>query len=191
MAAVLKTVDRKVPGFESLPLRHDFTLAGTGDATVATRLRLTAALLAAAFIAGACSAAATTRPPTTPPPAAPVVGQPGTFRVTAGQMSVDRGWHSATLLPNGKVLIAGGSTTSSGTTASAELYDPMTDSFTATGSMRTARLGHSATLLANGKVLIAGGQIASAAGGMPSALVPWSDLKAVLKPGTPVAGLVR
>ncbi len=35
------------------------------------------------------------------------------------------------------------------------------------------------------------GEIASAAGGMPSALVPWSDLKAVLKPGTPVAGLVR
>jgi hypothetical protein len=75
-------------------------------------------------------------------------------------MSADRGWHSATLLPNGKVLIAGGSTTSSGTTALAELYDPMTDSFTATGSMRTARQGHSATLLANGKVLLAGGQIA-------------------------------
>ncbi len=64
--------------------------------------------------------------------------------------------HTATLLPNGKVLVAGGFG-SSGPLASAELYDPATGPWSPTGSLATARYVHTATLLPNGKVLVAGG----------------------------------
>nr|WP_242544847.1 Ig-like domain-containing protein [Corallococcus sp. NCSPR001] len=67
--------------------------------------------------------------------------------------------HTATLLPNGKVLVAGGASTSiSSGIASAELYDPATGTWTNAGSMLSARRDHTATLLPSGKVLIAGGQ---------------------------------
>jgi hypothetical protein len=61
------------------------------------------------------------------------------------------------LLPNGKVLVAGGSDGTSLFLASAELYDPASGNWTATGSLATARSDHTATLLPNGKVLVAGG----------------------------------
>jgi len=70
---------------------------------------------------------------------------------SVGSMSVARFLHSAILLPNGMVLVAGGSD------SSAELYDPTSNSFSSTGAMETIRAGHSATLLLNGQVLVAGG----------------------------------
>lgn len=78
-----------------------------------------------------------------------------TFSLT-GSMLAARGYHSATLLPSGKVLVAGGHS-GSGYLDTAELYDPVTGTFTATGPLDSARASHTATLLQNGNVLIAGG----------------------------------
>src|SRR6266550_2840859 len=75
---------------------------------------------------------------------------------TTGSLATARAAHTATLLPNGKILVAGG-VDSSGIPASAELYDPATGTWSATGSLATARQSHTATLLLNGKVLVAGG----------------------------------
>ena len=72
-----------------------------------------------------------------------------------GSMATKRYDHTATLLPNGQVLVAGGF--GGDYLASAELYDPATGLWTATGSMATARFHHTATLLPNGQVLVAGG----------------------------------
>ncbi len=74
-----------------------------------------------------------------------------------GSLATARGFHTATLLPSGKVLVAGGVDSSSAPLASAELYDPATGTWAATGSLATARYFHTATLLSNGKVLVAGG----------------------------------
>jgi Kelch motif protein/galactose oxidase-like protein/dockerin type I repeat protein len=68
----------------------------------------------------------------------------------------ERERHTATLLPNGQVLVAGGY--NGFDLRSAELYDPATGLWTRTGSMATAREIHTATLLPNGQVLVAGGQ---------------------------------
>jgi hypothetical protein len=86
----------------------------------------------------------------------------GTF-MPVGSMNTPRLLHISTLLADGRVLIAGGDSiccrglTTEVTEASAELCDPSTRTFTATGSMTTPRWGHTATLLPNGKVLIVGG----------------------------------
>jgi Galactose oxidase, central domain len=71
-------------------------------------------------------------------------------------MTTVRAGHTATLLSGRQVLVAGGET-ASGQLASAELYDPATGSWSATGSMNTARGQHTATLLSDGHVLVAGG----------------------------------
>jgi hypothetical protein len=76
---------------------------------------------------------------------------------TANNLSVKRFSHTATRLLNGKVLVAGGEDGSLAGLASAELYDPATGLWTATGSMKGARAAHTATLLPNGRVLVAGG----------------------------------
>ena len=62
----------------------------------------------------------------------------GTWSAT-GSMNTARAAHTATLLRNGKVLVAGGMDSSGDELASAELYDPATGSWSATGSMTTAR----------------------------------------------------
>jgi hypothetical protein len=80
---------------------------------------------------------------------------------TTGSMVHARLGHTATLLPNGQVLVVGGGTLGSNgdlsELRSAELFDPTTGTWTATRSLRAARAFHTATLLADGTVLIAGG----------------------------------
>jgi len=71
-------------------------------------------------------------------------------------MITGRNLHTATRLPTGEVLIAGGFSVA-GYLATTELFDPATNSFHSSGSMAEARRQHTATLLNNGKVLIAGG----------------------------------
>ena len=66
--------------------------------------------------------------------------------------------HTATLLPSGKVLVAGGRGSFGGDLRSAEFYDPATGTWRATGSMATGRYHHTATLLPSGKVLVAAGK---------------------------------
>jgi len=81
----------------------------------------------------------------------------GVWTLTAS-MNTARASHTATLLPNGKVLVAGGAPAyAGGAIASAEIYDPATNVWTFTGSLATSRLYHTATLLVNGKVLVASG----------------------------------
>jgi hypothetical protein len=94
----------------------------------------------------------------------------GTFSPT-GSMSTPREDHTATRLPDGRVLIVGGDDAAGHSIATAEIYDPRTGGFSSTGSMHTARGFHTATLLADGRVLVAGGESAawSAAGALASA----------------------
>ena len=84
----------------------------------------------------------------------------GTFSLagsgSSNAMTAARFGTSATLLNNGQVLLAGGQN-STGVLNSAELYNPATDTFTATGNLNAARTGAAATLLGTSKVLIAGG----------------------------------
>ena len=87
---------------------------------------------------------------------APSRSDGGTWTVT-DSLNTARYLHTATLLPGGMVLIAGGSDSNFSVSPSAELYDPASGSWTVTGSLNTARMLHTATLLANGKVLVAGG----------------------------------
>jgi len=76
-----------------------------------------------------------------------------TEQIVVPKMSIARSGHTATLLPDGRVLVVGGNyfvTTS-------EIYDPVLNKWKAAGNLSTVRIGHTATLLANGQVLVVGG----------------------------------
>jgi uncharacterized delta-60 repeat protein len=79
----------------------------------------------------------------------------GTFSAT-GTMATPRGWHTATRLADGRVLVAGGENARTDLT-SAEIYDPATGAWRATGSMTMGRVYHAATALSDGSILVAGG----------------------------------
>jgi len=134
--------------------------AGTFTATgsmLASHLGQTATLLqnGQVLVAGGETASAELFNPST-----------GTFTAT-GSMTISRTYHTATLLPDGRVLIAGGLQGwgpgyypafygDVPKVASAELYDPVSGTFTSTGSMSEVRFGHTATLLIDGTVLVTG-----------------------------------
>lgn len=86
----------------------------------------------------------------------PALAGSGGFSNT-GSMNVERYDHTATLLADGEVLVAGGLNNSTGYLSSVEIYNPSTGKWRLTGSMTIARDGHSAVLLPNGQVLVAGG----------------------------------
>ena len=79
----------------------------------------------------------------------------GTWTVT-NSLNTARYLHTATLLPNGMVLVAGGLDNTFNATASSELYDPANGTWTVTGNLNTARTNQTATLLPNGRVLSRG-----------------------------------
>jgi hypothetical protein len=116
----------------------------------------------------------------------------GTFSAT-GSMTVPREFHTATMLLDGKVLIAGG-TNEFVVFASAELYEPEAGTFSATGSMVARREYHTATLLPDGNVLIVGlnwsAELygASAAGGAADAGASATTGGATSTGGVPAAG---
>lgn len=104
------------------------------------------------------------------PAGAAVPDAPGRLTATAS-MSAERAAHTATTLPDGRVLVAGGFTTARSPRA-AQIYDPATALFRPLPPMIASRHSHTATLLRNGQVLIAGGY---AAGGEPVATVELFD----------------
>lgn len=100
--------------------------------------------------------------PATPSPSPASSTTGGTWSAAAA-MGTARSYHTATLLPSGKVLVTGGYTGPLGSTvlASAELYDPATNIWSAAAPMLVPHSAHTATLLLNGKVLIVAGRSSS------------------------------
>ena len=179
--AQLKTTRRRRPGFAWLaPWRNRQMTQNTrlwlvgGALVVAIGLGLVGSIVARPDPGPAASAAPSAPglggaidsfAPAPPAPSSSVAPGPSPSVVQArapgwsatGAMIEARSNFTATLLLDGKVLVAGGTTAQTGSTASAELYDPGSGTWSATGSMHGARDGHTATLLQDGTVLVAGG----------------------------------
>jgi WD40 repeat protein len=120
-----------------------------------------ALIVAGCSLFGGPTATPTPQPTASPSPDPTMTPVPdatpgiGTFQ-TGAPLTASRIGATATLLPDGRVLIAGG-VSNGHSVASAEIFNPRTGASTATGSMVEARAWHSASLLSNGKVLMAGG----------------------------------
>lgn len=130
-------------------------------------------LVAGGYNGGALNTAEVYTPGTSP--------ATGTWVTTAGSLAGQRYMHTATLLLNGKVLVAGGYSGCSGCgLATAEVYDPASDSWTAAGSLVGNRYQHTAVLLTAGpnagKVLVAGGNSGTAILGTSELFDPASSL---------------
>ncbi|MBI4060936.1 MAG: hypothetical protein HY403_05840 [Elusimicrobia bacterium] len=101
------------------------------------------------------------------------------FSATSGSLLQRRAYHTATLLPDNTILVAGG-TNGPSVLPTAEIFNPASGAFAATrGSMRDARDLHTATLLPNGRVLVAGGYStnATSTGSTNSAEIYYPDTK--------------
>lgn len=98
-------------------------------------------------------------------------------------MSSVRYFHTATLLENGQVLVAGGSIGRFDDLATAELFDPATNSFTPTGSMGNTRASHAAHRIPGGEVLVYGGQDVSDALAEQELYDPVTGMFAFINPG--------
>jgi N-acetylneuraminic acid mutarotase len=100
-----------------------------------------------------------------PQAAREILAQPGlarsggylTFWTTVGRLATGRSAHTATRLPSGKVIVAGGIGTGGSALASSELYDPASRTWSTARALAMARHSHTATLLDSGKVLVVGG----------------------------------
>ena len=121
------------------------------------------------------------------------------FQYTSGAMNVARVSHTASLLTNGQVVLAGGnSSCQSANSCTAELstesYDPASGTFTSTQSMTAARSGHTGTLLSNGSVLLAGGiasgtTLSSIESYQPSSLTPTGLVSIAVTPANGSMGI--
>jgi hypothetical protein len=94
--------------------------------------------------------------PFSAPPSSTIVPIDPTWR-PAGTMASGRSVHTATLLPDGRILVVGGTSVDRGVLSAAEIWDPVTRSFSSAGNAISARIGHAATLLLDGRVFIVGG----------------------------------
>jgi hypothetical protein len=93
--------------------------------------------------------------------ATPIPAEPatlGSFTVVNSMKQYRKG-HTASLLPNGKVLISGGVPLAAAVTS--ELYDPATQTWMNSGTLNTGRQFHTATVLLDGKIVVTGGQTAN------------------------------
>lgn len=143
------------------PVVDDLTPVNSDDPQTIRRIACWAVLLCLIVILAGCGGGSSSPSPTpTPTP-------DGSFAPAASLPTMNQARYNATatLLPNGKLLIAGGislsHTGSLASLGSVELYDPATNSFAppaSTPTMNQARDSATATLLPNGKVLIAGGE---------------------------------
>jgi hypothetical protein len=126
-----------------------------------------------AFAVSACGATLATGSPATTPSAGTTSSQlpsvspwytaaHGIFDVAGPMLIPGLGAQTATTLSDGRVLLVGGSGPDNVAVAAAEILDPASGTFSATGSMQHAREGHSAALLNDGRVLVVGGDGRSA-----------------------------